>query len=386
MRTPKLTIYLVFRPVSTFLLGGVLGLLAGTLLGMALAWHTGYSTGLAFGLGLLSTTVFLGMALGTKLLTGQENLVYYRQEVAIVLVAALFLNLIGQPVLPYLDLVLLGVGVFLAIGRIGCYHAGCCHGRPWRHGVCYGAEHRAAGFTPHLSGLPIFPIQLLESLMVLGVVFAGASIFLSDAPKGSVLGWYTLAYGTGRFVLEFWRGDPARPYWLGLSEAQWTTLALVALTLLFERLAVLPHYSWHWSLGTALGLAALGYVLLWHFSPAARVWQLLRPAHLAEIYRHGSMGFDGRISTKNTDIRLWESSEGLLVSFSTPAAGAAHFALSDKKRLLTPRRAKLIGGQLAWLFFHKQAIQVIPGQHGVFHVVIPNVATGLPSTLKYDPI
>ena len=31
---------------------------------------------------------------------------------------------------PYLDATALGLGAFLACGRVGCTLAGCCHGRP----------------------------------------------------------------------------------------------------------------------------------------------------------------------------------------------------------------------------------------------------------------
>src|SRR5678809_96566 len=48
-----------------------------------------------------------------------------------------------------------------------------------------------------------------------------------------------------RYILEFLRGDPERPLWSGLSEAQWTTMALTIITLLLSMAGWLPLYNWH---------------------------------------------------------------------------------------------------------------------------------------------
>ena len=39
------------------------------------------------------------------------------------------------PVLPYLDLTCLGLGIFLVCGRQGCLMVGCCHGKPCGWGI-----------------------------------------------------------------------------------------------------------------------------------------------------------------------------------------------------------------------------------------------------------
>src|SRR5262249_38293875 len=143
------------------------------------------------------------------------------------------LRILGQPALPYLDITILGVGAFLVFGRIGCFMVGCCHGRPYRWGVRYRDKHASAGFPRYLVGVPLFPIQLVESAIVLGVVCVGIAIALQRATPGEALAWYVAAYGVARFSLEFLRGDAERPYYLGFSQPQWISLILIAL-LVFE--------------------------------------------------------------------------------------------------------------------------------------------------------
>ena len=72
-------------------------------------------------------------------MTGEERIIYYRHEIAVMVVAALLLWLLRQPLLPYLDVTILGIGMFLTCGRMGCFMVGCCHGRPHDWGVCYRA-------------------------------------------------------------------------------------------------------------------------------------------------------------------------------------------------------------------------------------------------------
>jgi prolipoprotein diacylglyceryltransferase len=55
----------------------------------------------------------------------------------VMLVAAAFLWLLHEhePIIPYLDVTILVIGIFLVCGRIGCLMVGCCHGKPHRWGV-----------------------------------------------------------------------------------------------------------------------------------------------------------------------------------------------------------------------------------------------------------
>lgn len=91
-----------------------------------------------------------------------------------------------------------------AFGRLGCFSAGCCHGREAAWGIA---------FTHSLSapnGVPLIPVQLFESGFAL-LVMSAILIFRPERKRsGILLPIYLMAYATGRFFLEFFRGDIGR--------------------------------------------------------------------------------------------------------------------------------------------------------------------------------
>ena len=216
------------RRCSAYRICGSAGYLLAVLFASVLARHAGLSELVVLALAATGVPVFLAVVMATKILTGEERIVYYHHQIAVLLAAGLLLRTIGRPLLPYLDVTALGLGVFLACGRIGCLLVGCCHGRPRTWGVRYGRSHAAAGLPAELVGVPLFPVQAVESLWVLSVVAAGTVIFWRGGAAGAALGWYVAAYGAGRFALEFARGDAGRPQRRGLSQPQWISMLLVA--------------------------------------------------------------------------------------------------------------------------------------------------------------
>jgi phosphatidylglycerol:prolipoprotein diacylglycerol transferase len=131
-----------------------------------------------------------------------------------------------------LDYVSLLAPFWHVFGRLGCFMAGCCHGRacglPW--GVSF-TDPRALVEEP-LRGVPVHPTQLYEA-------FGDAAIFLLlwklvlprlEAGRlgcGTLSGLYFAAYGILRFAVEFFRGDTV-PGLLGLTGGQLLSLALFA--------------------------------------------------------------------------------------------------------------------------------------------------------------
>lgn len=111
-----------------------------------------------------------------------------------------------------------------AIGRIGCFLAGCCYGRivDTPISVCY---RNPIGGAP--VGVPVFPIQLVESACNI-LVFVILLIYTRKRLKaGSVLFLYSILYGIERFCLEYFRADEIRGIFLGLSTSQWISIAMI---------------------------------------------------------------------------------------------------------------------------------------------------------------
>lgn len=263
---------------SAFKVCGYTGVLAASALTIALVMVQGLSLWVIGGIIVSAIVTFFSLAMITKIIIGQERLIYYHHEIAVISVAAVILWLFGQPVLPYLDAAVLGVGMFLAFGRLGCLMVGCCHGRPWRCGVRYRSEHAAAGFTAHYVGVRLFPIQAVESLTVLGLVTVGSTMVWTGWPPGSALAWYIITYDVARFSFEFLRGDPTRPYVGGFSEAQWTSLLLMVVVVALEAMDYLPSHQWH-------GAATISLILLMAVVAVRRRCRVV-PLHRLRIPRH----------------------------------------------------------------------------------------------------
>jgi phosphatidylglycerol:prolipoprotein diacylglycerol transferase len=123
-----------------------------------------------------------------------------------------------------------GIALGQAIGRQGCFAAGCCWGkptlRPWGvhfseagHAVT-GVPTTVAHIDPHaralwaerLGGLDapvqIHPTQLYESFAMLAVFLLLLWLHRWKRFSGQVLLVYMALYGVVRFTIEFFRADP----------------------------------------------------------------------------------------------------------------------------------------------------------------------------------
>lgn len=131
------------------------------------------------------------------------------------------------PFLEFGDIAAASSMIGLAIGRVGCFMAGCCWGReahvPW-----------AVTFTHPESfavtkNIPLHPTQLYEALGGLLIFCYLQWRFKHRAYVGQV-GFHTLAlYAVLRFIVEYFRGDDYRGYMFGgtLSYSQFVSLAIL---------------------------------------------------------------------------------------------------------------------------------------------------------------
>lgn len=101
-----------------------------------------------------------------------------------------------------MNVIIVGVVLAHAFGRIGCFLAGCCYGIPTESflGVVFPFGHASHAYP----NTPIFPTQLFEALflIVLFVVLNKVKKF-----KGFEIEVYLIGYGIWRILIEFIRGD-----------------------------------------------------------------------------------------------------------------------------------------------------------------------------------
>jgi hypothetical protein len=361
---------------GSFRLCGVAGLACALGLGSWLAVYAGLSLWVLAAVALSSVLAFLGLALVTKIVAGVERLVYYHQQTGVLVSAAYVLWVSGRPVLPYMDLVAVGVGAFLCCGRVGCLMVGCCYGRPHRWGVRYDEGHAAEGFPACYVGARLLPVQAFEALWTLAVVAACCLTVVVRRPAGSALSLYVVAYAVGRFCLEFARGDAERPYLRGFSEAQWTSLMLTSAVVAAEWSGLLPRDGWH--LAAALGLAASMLLV------AARrrrdgAWRhrLLHPRHVRELAetmrtltrREGEPRADEEGAPVVAPVPVRCTSLGVLISASE--GGAGHYALSCRDGRMDEETARSLADLICRLRGRPAADAHLLVRRAIFHLIFP---------------
>ncbi|MBO7191713.1 MAG: prolipoprotein diacylglyceryl transferase [Elusimicrobiaceae bacterium] len=169
-------------------------------------------------------------SVGEKILYFVQNFrygfVFYGGMIAAVTALIIYIKKKRLPLLTIADFMIVGLPLGHAFGRVGCFLAGCCHGKPttmpW--GVTFTDAH--AMVSPDLIGVPVHPVQLYEALGNLVIFFLLHKLYNRPHKNGTVLLAYVAYYGTLRFVLEFFRGDFRGAYIFGLSPAQLITLLL----------------------------------------------------------------------------------------------------------------------------------------------------------------
>ncbi len=375
---PKLLI--IQRSWSTYQVFGYTGLFFAILLTMTMVTHLNLSHWVMAGLILAAILTFLGLAMVTKIISGEESLIYYHQEIAVMAVTAVLLRLLHQPVLPYLDVMMLGLGLFLGFGRIGCLMVGCCHGRPHNCGITYRKEHSAAGFTPYFVGIRLFPIQALESLCAFFIVIIGTILILHGYPPGEALAWYVIAYGIGRFCFEFMRGDPDRLYLLSFSEAQWTSLILMSMVVWIELSGNLPYHLWHAGVVVCMVITMIAVYVKRRFQKTGK-YKILHPDHIkeiAQVVEKVSIPIQNKIDTskhtqETTIVPIAQTSLGIQISVGTIEGTKGrifHYALSNKNGDMSEDKANILSDVISKLRHSSGSSKVIKGNNGVFYVMV----------------
>ena len=143
--------------------------------------------------------------------TLQAGGVFYGGLLAAIGMSYWYIRRHRMPVLATCDIFAPGIALGHAFGRIGCFAAGCCYGKPtnlpW--GVTF-TNPLAYFYSQTPLGIPLHPTQLYEML----VEFANFSVLMwllrHKKFDGQVIGAYLFLYGVARYFLEFLRDDPGR--------------------------------------------------------------------------------------------------------------------------------------------------------------------------------
>jgi len=173
--------------------------------------------------------------------------VFYGGLILAVLVAVWYMRRHQLPLWPTFDVFAPGIALGHAIGRAGCFMAGCCWGRattlPW--GVTF-SDPFTGSYVGTPLGIPLHPTQIYEMLaetaILLFLLWLERGWDPRHASRAGVPGqgrnfpgrtfWtYILLYGLSRYAIEFFRGDPRGTVWI-FSTSQFISVVLVPVSVL----------------------------------------------------------------------------------------------------------------------------------------------------------
>lgn len=158
------------------------------------------------------------------------GLVYYGGFIGAILMLMLFCKVYKEPFWGVVDSLLPSLPLAQAIGRVGCFLAGCCWGMPYEHGFFISPDSPIAAAPKDVA---LLPVQLIESACTLALFIAMAVYGRKVRKPGKIFAMYCLGYGVIRFVLEFFRYDAVRGFVGSFSVSQWISLILIALGIFF---------------------------------------------------------------------------------------------------------------------------------------------------------
>lgn len=163
--------------------------------------------------------------------TLQSGGTFYGGLIGAVLVMVVYRRFQRIPFLPYADAYAAGLPLGHAIGRLGCFAAGCCYGKPtWLPWAVTFTSPAAAALVGTPLNVPLHPTQLYESF----AEFLNFAILIGLARrqrfKGEIFSAFLMLYGFERFLIEFVRGDPDRTLFL---RGRFSLMQVVSVGLIF---------------------------------------------------------------------------------------------------------------------------------------------------------
>lgn len=172
------------------------------------------------------------MAEPSKLLhvTG-GGFVFYGSVIFVIPVIVWWLRKHKIAVRPFLDILAFVGPIAQGFGRVGCFLAGCCHGKSCSGplGVTYTNPNSLAPLN-----IPLYPTQLFD--IFINVIIL-VTLFLIERKKkfeGQLMLIYLMMYAVGRSINEVYRGDEERGFLFNglLSHSQFIAIIIFAVSIL----------------------------------------------------------------------------------------------------------------------------------------------------------
>ena len=161
-----------------------------------------------------------------ELMTGR-GFVFYGSFLFTIPVILVFFKVHKLPIFGMLDIMGITTCIVHIFGRMGCFMAGCCHGKAY-DGVL------SVTFTdPHSLASPLHtalhPTQLYSATMIGLILIILLRIKKRQVFSGQIFLSYLILYATGRAVIEIFRGDLSRGFIIDayVSHSQFISMFLI---------------------------------------------------------------------------------------------------------------------------------------------------------------
>jgi phosphatidylglycerol---prolipoprotein diacylglyceryl transferase len=163
-----------------------------------------------------------------SLATLQSAGIFYGGFILAVVFAFFYIRSQGLPLLKTCDVFAPGLAIGHGIGRLGCFAAGCCWGKP-THLPWAVTFHNTEATTGVPLNIPLHPTQLYEAFSEAIICVILIRQLGKPHRDGQVIGLYGLLYGLVRFGVEFLREhDASNPLGGPFTLEQWISLGLAA--------------------------------------------------------------------------------------------------------------------------------------------------------------
>lgn len=140
------------------------------------------------------------------------GLVFYGAVLFAIPTASLLLKRFGFPFFATWDVFATGFPLAHGFARLGCFGAGCCYGAPCEQPWAVTFTDPSSAARP--LGVPLHPTQLYEAGFLFALFVVLQVVWYRRQWPGQVMLTYLVFYAIGRSVIETYRGDASRGFFL----------------------------------------------------------------------------------------------------------------------------------------------------------------------------
>ncbi len=143
----------------------------------------------------------------------EGGLVFYGGFVSGLIFGIIYVLIHKKNLFDIMDICTPAVYLGLSIGRIGCFFAGCCYGKPTESflGVIFTHPESLAPL-----GIKIYPTQLFESAYAFLIFLISHYFLVKEKFRHRIFFIGGILYSICRFIVEFYRGDDRGGFLFGI--------------------------------------------------------------------------------------------------------------------------------------------------------------------------